>query len=511
MGGYENSNERIAKNTLALYARSIIVMLVSLYTSRIVLKTLGADDFGIYNIVGTVVVLFSFIQGAMATAVQRYLNFELGRDDKNAVSRIFSISMTVHLMIALIVVILSETVGLWFLNTQMQIPPERHTAAQWAYQFSVLTCCVNILRIPYNASIIAYEKMSFYAYVSILEVILKLGVVFLLVLSNGDRLILYSALMLIVTIIISIAYMVFCHRKFTTCNFSLFWDKQLFIEIFGFSAWSLFGSMANLGASQGINVLLNIFCGVAVNAAMGLAQQVNSAVNQFITNFQTAFAPQLVKLYARNQQEEFIRLIFRSSKLSYFLILLIGLPVLAYTRPLLSIWLHNVPEYTIQFTRLMILFSMIDALSGPLWNSVQATGKIRNYQILMSSIIALNVPAAYVILKLGGNPITVLAVRVLINFVTHAVRVIYLNRLFEFPSLAYIRNIMFRIILVSALTLPLPLLMSYKIPSPPIWMLLLFLILIVFQTAALVFIFGLSKDERGAIVSGVRQKISMYI
>lgn len=507
MDANESLNKRIAKNTLALYVRSIIVMLVSLYTSRVVLETLGADDFGIYNVVGSVVVLFSFIQGAMATAVQRYLNFELGRDDKNAVSRVFSMSMTVHIMIALIVVVLSETIGLWFLNTQMQIPSGRHIATQWVYQFSVLTCCVNILRIPYNATIIAYEKMSFYAYVSILEVFLKLSVVFLLVFSNGDRLILYSILMLIVPIIISVAYVFFCRKKFTTCSYSLFWDKKLFEEIFGFSAWSLFGSMANLGASQGINVLLNIFCGVVVNAAMGLAQQVNSAVSQFIVNFQTAFVPQLVKLYARNEYEKFVHLIFRSSKLSYFLILLIGLPVLTYTRPLLEIWLHSVPEYTVQFTRLMILFSMIDAMSGPLWNSVQATGKIRNYQILISSIIAINVPAAYVILKLGGSPIIVLVVRVIINFITHLVRIFYLRRLFEFPSLPYIKDIMSRIVFVSIVAMPLPLLMMRKVPTPTVWQLLFFLVIIVLQTAVFVFLLGLSQGERRTLINGVRQKI----
>lgn len=507
MDANESLNKRIAKNTLALYVRSIIVMLVSLYTSRVVLETLGADDFGIYNVVGSIVLLFSFIQGAMATAVQRYLNFELGRDDKNAVSRVFSMSMTVHIMIALIVVVLSETIGLWFLNTQMQIPSGRHIATQWVYQFSVLTCCVNILRIPYNATIIAYEKMSFYAYVSILEVFLKLSVVFLLVFSNGDRLILYSILMLIVPIIISVAYVFFCRKKFTTCSYSLFWDKKLFEEIFGFSAWSLFGSMANLGASQGINVLLNIFCGVVVNAAMGLAQQVNSAVSQFIVNFQTAFVPQLVKLYARNEYEKFVHLIFRSSKLSYFLILLIGLPVLTYTRPLLEIWLHSVPEYTVQFTRLMILFSMIDAMSGPLWNSVQATGKIRNYQILMSSIIAINVPAAYVILKLGGSPIIVLVVRVIINFITHLVRIFYLRRLFEFPSLPYIKDIMSRIVFVSIVAMPLPLLMMRKVPTPTVWQLLFFLVIIVLQTAVFVFLLGLSQGERRTLINGVRQKI----
>lgn len=500
-------NQTIAKNTLALYFRSIIVMLVSLYTSRVVLGTLGADDFGVYNVVGGVVVLFSFIQGAMATATQRYLNYELGKGDSDAVNRVFSMSMTVHIAIAILIVMLSETVGLWFLNTQMQIPPERHRAAQWVYQFSIVTCCINILRVPYNASIIAYERMSFYAYVSILEVLMKLAIVYLLLLTNDDKLIVYSLLMFIVPVAISIVYRQFCRRKFSTCHYHLFWDKSLFKEIFGFSAWSLFGSLANLGATQGINIILNIFCGVAVNAAMGLAQQVNAAVNQFITNFQTAFVPQLVKLYAKDERDEFIKLIFRSSKLSYYLILIIGLPVIVYARPLLSLWLHDVPEYTVQFTQLMIVFSMIDALSGPLWNSVQAIGKIRNYQILVASIISLNVPFAYLVLKLGFSPIVVLAVRVVINLVLHFVRIFYLRGIFGFPSWQYIKGVMFRVLVVTLFSLPLPVLIFRRMPSPSTVVLFAYIVMIVFQTCAIVALLGLNSEERNVAKCSLKMKI----
>lgn len=501
------SNKRIAKNTIALYIRSLAVMLVSLYTSRIVLKTLGEDDFGIYNVVGGVVVLFSFIQGAMATATQRYLNYELGRGDINGAGRVFSMSMTVHIAIAISIIILSETVGLWFLDTQMHIPPERYTATQWVYQFSILACCINILRIPYNASIIAYEKMSFYAYVSILEVMFKLGVVYLLLLTENDKLIVYAGLMVVVPFTISLVYRYFCRTRFEICHYFIFWDKKLFKEIFGFSAWSLFGSIANLGASQGLNILFNIFCGVTVNAAMGLAQQVNSAVNQFITNFQTAFVPQIVKLYAKGEKEEFLKLIFRSSKVSYYLILLLGLPVIVYAKPLLEIWLHEVPDYTVQFTQLMIIFSMIDAVSGPLWNSVQATGKIRNYQILMSSIIALNVPFAYAVLKFGGSPVLVLTIRVLINLTLHFVRIFYLKGIFDFPSLQYIRVVMSRIVVVTITSLPLPMFMYHRNPGPPFFILVSYLLVIVIQTLFFVAMIGLTKDERKAIEKGVLAKI----
>lgn len=481
-------------------------MLVSLYTSRVVLETLGADDFGIYNVVGGVVVLFSFIQGAMATATQRYLNYELGKGDSDAVSRVFSMSMTVHIAIAILIVLLSETIGLWFLNTQMQIPPKRYEATQWVYQFSIITCCINILRVPYNASIIAYEKMSFYAYISILEVLMKLAVVYLLLLTDGDKLVVYSLLMFIVPVVVSVVYRQFCRTKFSTCNYHLFWDKSLFKEIFGFSAWSLFGSLANLGATQGINILLNIFCGVAVNAAMGLAQQVNSAVNQFITNFQTAFVPQIVKLYAKEEREEFIKLIFRSSKMSYYLILMIGMPVLLYARPLLSLWLHEVPEYTVQFTQLMIVFSMIDAVSGPLWNSVQATGKIRNYQILMASIISLNVPFAYIVLKLGFSPIIVLVIRVSLNLILHFVRIFYLKGVFDFPSWQYIKEVMFRVVVVTIFSLPVPVFIFRMRPSPSVAALFAYVVLIVAQTFVVIAILGLNVDERRVVKMGLEKK-----
>lgn len=300
-----SNNKRIAKNTMMLYIRMLLSMIVSLYTSRVVLNILGVEDYGIYNVVGGVVVLFSFLNNAMASATQRFLNFELGRGDVLEVKRIFSISMTSYICIALLVLFLSETVGLWFFNTQLNIPSSRIDAASWVYQMSIFTFCFSILRIPYNASVIAYERMSFFAYISIIEVLMKLLIVYLLVLGSIDKLILYAILIFVVTVLVNAIYQFYCKHMFEICTYSFFWDKILFKKIIGFSGWSLFGSLANMSAQQGVNFLLNIFYGVTVNAAVGIANQVSSAIYAFISNFQTAFNPQLIKSYASGEKEYF--------------------------------------------------------------------------------------------------------------------------------------------------------------------------------------------------------------
>ena len=292
-----SSNQRIAKNTLLLYLRMFVTMIISLYTSRIVLQVLGVDDFGIYNVVGGLIVLFSFLNGAMASATQRFLNVELGKGDITCVKRVFSMSMTCYIIIILIIIFLAETVGLWFLEKQMNIPADRIHAAFWVYQLSLMTFCVNILKVPYNASIIAFEKMSFYAYISIIEVGLKLVIVWLLLISSFDKLISYAFLILLISIIVFIVYKFYCNRKFEVCSYYFFWDVNLCKSLLGFSAWSLFGSLSNLLSSQGINLLLNIFCGVAMNAAMGIANQVNAVVFNFFFNFKKSFIPQKINLY----------------------------------------------------------------------------------------------------------------------------------------------------------------------------------------------------------------------
>ena len=495
MSSTSENNKRIAKNTAMLYIRMLLIMAVTLYTSRVVLEVLGVEDFGIYNIVGGVVVLFSFINNAMATATQRFLNFELGRNDIKEVGRVFSMSMTAHISIALLVLFLAETIGLWFLLTQMNIPNGRMNAAVWCYQFSILTTCVQIIRVPYNACIIAYERMSFYAYISILEVILKLLIVFLLSIGGFDKLILYSILMFLVTVAICYAYKIVCNRNFNISRYSFFWDKTLYKKLMSFSGWSLFGSAANVGAQQGLNILLNIFCGVTVNAAMGIANQVGSAVYSFVSNFQTAFNPQIVKSYAAGEKDYFVELVFKGSKYSYFLLFIIALPVYVCCKECLGIWLINVPEHAVSFCKLMILFLLLDAIQGPLWMSVQATGKIRNYQLLMSLMILMNLPLSYLFLKMGYIPEIVLIVKIVVNLVIYAVRIVYLFFLYSFPGIKYLKEVIARVLLVTLVVYPLTN-AFYQQGEKDFSQVILVVLLSLILNIAMITIIGLNKKER---------------
>ena len=492
------NNKRIAKNTAMLYIRMLLIMAVTLYTSRVVLEVLGVEDFGIYNIVGGVVVLFSFINNAMATATQRFLNFELGRNDIKEVGRVFSMSMTAHISIALLVLLLAETIGLWFLLTQMNIPDGRMNAAVWCYQFSILTTCVQIIRVPYNACIIAYERMSFYAYISILEVVLRLLIVFLLLIGGFDKLILYSILMFLITVAVCYAYKIVCNRNFNISRYSFFWDKTLYNKLMSFSGWSLLGHAANSLSQQGINILLNIFYGVAINAAMGIANQVNTAVYSFVSNFQVAFSPQITKSYAANDRKYFQQLIVRTSCFSYYLLFMIALPIILNCDFLLAVWLKDVPLHAVSFSRLIILFSLVEALSGPLWLSAQAIGNIKFYQILIFFCVMANLPIDYIALKMGMRPESILYIRIIINILTYGMRLIYLRCRSAISLLRYVKGVIPPVVIISLLSIPIPLYLSQIGNS---WYAFLMTtvstILIVF---VLVFTIGLSNAERKSVM-----------
>ena len=499
------NNKRIAKNTLMLYIRMILIMLVSLYTSRVILKALGVEDFGLYNVVGGVVVLFTFINNAMVTSTQRFLNFEIGRNDIEEAQKVFSASLNIHFLIAGIFLLLAETVGLWFLNQYIQIPDGRETAANWVYQFSVIVSILNIIRSPYNAAIIAHEHMSFYAYVSIIEVILKLAIVYMVYLF-ADRLIAYAFLMMLVTLIVLGAYYVFCRKKYQICKYRFEYDKKRYLSLASFSGWSLFGSLANMGASQGINIILNMFFGVAVNAAMGIANQVNAAVYQFVSSFQTAFNPQIIKSYAAGDRTYFISLIMNTSRYSFLLLFLLALPIYICCPEILSIWLGTVPEYAVEFCRLMLLFLLIDAVQGPLWVSAQATGKIKNYQILMSVLILLNLPITYVLLVFFKNPEIALIVRVAVNFITAVARVIYLNHLYDFPIWIYMKEVIFRCLLVLLVAYPVPHLV-HKMMGMTIVDTIANILIDLVCAVSVIAIVGLRSKERILIVNKAKQML----
>ena len=505
------NNKRIAKNTLMLYVKMGVMMLVQLYTSRVVLQTLGVDDFGIYNVVGGVVVLFSFLNAAMSSATQRFLNFELGKGDLVQVGRVFSMSLTVHFCIAGLVLLLAETVGLWFLNSELNIPAERMVAANWVYQFSVATTLLGILLVPYNATIIAHERMGFYAWTSILKAVLLLGIVYLLVIGNVDKLIFYAGLVFAVNLLMQILYVAYCRRAFSqTAMYKPFRDKKLFRELMSFSGWSLFGGVANMSASQGINIVMNIFCGVAVNAAMGVANQVNAAVYQFVSNFQTAFQPQIVKRYSSGEDESFIRLIFRASKISYFLMFCLSLPLLLNMDFVLGVWLGTVPEFAVDFTRLTLAIALIESLAGPLWMSVQAIGKIRNYQLIVSSFIFANLPLSIFLLWLGVSPAWVLAGKAFINVVITIWRIFYLEGKVGLPAWRFLRDVLGRAGLIT-LTSAIPALWIWNfIPASDVWIRAIASSAVAFfLTGIFVFLFGLTCDERLAFTRIVRSRLKI--
>lgn len=484
----------------------MFTILVSLYTSRVVLQILGVEDFGIYTIVGGVVTLFSFLNGAMTTSTQRFLSFALGKKDLAEMKRVFSMSMTAHISIALIIILLAETVGLWFFNAKMNIPEGRLFAANWVYQFSLMTFCVKIIRIPYQSSVVTYEKFSFYAYIGIVEVVLNLLVVFLLLSFNSDQLIIYGALLFVVSIIVNIAYWTYCRWKYDTCRCHFVWDKKLYVELMSFSGWSVFGSFANISAQQGLNILLNLFYGVVVNAAMGIANQLTTAVNSFVSNFQLAYNPQIVKSYAANDKSYFMNLIFQTSKYSYFLLFIISLPFLMDMDFVLQVWLGNVPEYAGIFCRLMLVFCLTDAISAPLWMAVQAIGKIRNYQVFISFLIFLSLPLSFVALKLGFPAEAVFYIRIVINLIAFCFRIGYLHVKAQLPSWRYIKEVVLVTLFVSIVSVIVPILVQHHLKNTWIGFIQMALICIII-TGVVIYFIGLSHKERQFLKRAILNRV----
>lgn len=378
-------------------------MVIGLYTSRVVLQTLGVNDYGIYSVVGGFVAMFSIFSSSLVHASQRFITFEMGKK-KPQMSKVFCGTVSVHFILAVVVLVVFESFGLWFLNTQLNIASSRLAAANWVYQCSVLTFCVNLISVPYNASIIAHEKMGVFAYISIYEALAKIGVVYLLWLSDYDRLRVYALLMLGVSISLRLIYGVYCKRHFDECRFRFVIDKTLFKDMLGFTGWNFIGSTAGILSTQGINILINIFFGVALNAARGLAGQVNNAINHFITNFMTALNPQITKSYAAENYEYMNKLMFRGAKYATLLFWFLSLPVFIKAEYILDLWLVEVPPYAAVFLRLAIIYSIFQSLSNTLYIGMLATGNIKKYQIVMGSLYFGTLPLCYLFFKIGLGP-----------------------------------------------------------------------------------------------------------
>lgn len=501
-----STSKRIAKNTLVLYFRMLFLMAISLYTSRVVLKALGIEDYGIYNVVGGFVAMFSIISGSLSASITRFLNYEMGLGISDRLKRIFSTSVTIQVILSFIVVLLAETIGLWFLNYKMQIPIARLEATNWVFQLSLITFAINLLSVPYNAAIIAHEKMTAFAYIGLFEGISKLGIAFLILNSNYDNLILYAILMCALSLIVRLVYGWYCNRNFVECKVSLIIDRSLLKEIFSFAGWNFIGAIAGVLRDQGGNVIINIFCGPTVNAARGISSQVNNAVSGFVTNFTMALNPQITQSYSSNNLNYMKTLIFQGSKFSYFVLLILSLPIIFNTSCILELWLDSYPIETVIFVRLTLILSMWESIASPMSTGLLATGNIKWYQILVGGLNLLNLPISYIYLKMGYAPEIVLVIAIVIGQANLFVRLLFIQKLLSFNFYDYIYNVYTKLVCVSVMSCITPSILSYFLTDSLISFILI-TITCVTSTFLSIYFLGCCKEERFFLKTQIIKRI----
>ena len=452
-----SSNKRIAKNTVFLYIRMGLVLVVSLFTTRIILRALGVEDYGIQNVVSGFVTMFAFLNTSMSNGVQRFYNFSLGKKDIYTVTDVYNSALLIQALLAVILLVLLETVGIWYMYNKMVIPAERFTAALWVFQFSVASLVVLVMQIPYSAAIMAYERMDYFAYVSIFDVFAKLGVAYAVMIAEVDKLILYGGLNLLVTLIGFLLYFIYAKKHFKDLSYSRKQSQSLFKPMLSFSGWNIFGSFSYMIKSQGLNMLLNLFYGPVVNAARGVSNMVMSAMQGFQSNIVIAFRPQLVQSYASEEYERVKILFFSLSKFSFVMLSVLSIPVIFELNLILKIWLGDVvPDYTIPFTILVLVNMIISSLNTPVSQVVHATGKMRNYQIGTSVVVCLILPAAWIALKLGYNPTSVYWVSLIFTFINQAVCNVLLKKVFSYSISEYLKSVIFPCIIFSIVAAIIP-------------------------------------------------------
>ncbi len=502
--GNTHNNTRVAKNTLMLYIRMLLIMAVSLYTSRVILSTLGVEDFGIYGVVAGVIWMFSFVTNSMSNATQRFITYELGSGNFDSLQEVFCISVQVYALLAFLILFLGETIGLWFVSNYLTIPADRFEAAMWVYHASVLTCCFTIITIPFNATIIAHERMSAFAYISIFEVFAKLGIVYVLSLFSIDKLKLYSTLILCVQLTICLIYQIYARRKFTETKFKFCRNRVVLNNMLGFAGWTLVGNLAVIGYTQGLNMLLNIFFGPIVNAARAIAVQVEGVVNGFVSNFQTALNPQITKSYASKDMEHMHSLVFGSCRYSFFLLFFIGVPIFIEAPLILNLWLKQVPDYTVSFLRITLIGTLIGTQSNPIMTAVSATGVIRKYQIYVGCALLLVLPLSYIVLQFKQIPELVLLVFLSCLILAQIIRMLLVRKIASISLRTYLKTVLLPIFKVMLVSLIPPTILSSvldsSIPSSLV-------IVLSFVTTSLfaVYYWGIGEQERVFIINKIKR------
>ena len=502
MDSHAENTKRIAKNTLMLYVRMLFSMLVSLYTSRVVLNTLGVEDYGIYNVVGGFVAMFSLISSSLSASVSRFLTFELGRGDMERLKETFSTSLLIHLVLAGIVLVLAETVGIWFLNTQMTIPAERLYAANWVFQASILSFMFGLSSVPYNASITSHERMSAFAYIGILDVVLRLLIVLFIAYApfQFDRLIVYSLLLVFVGMSLQCIYLWYCRKNFEECRFRLHFNKKRWKEMSAFAGWNFIGCTAGLLKDQGVNILLNLFMGPVVNAARGISVSVNTAVSGFAGNFMAAVNPQITKSYAAEDREYMFSLVERGSRFSFYIMLILALPILFETEFILTLWLKQYPEHAVNFVRLVLLLSLCDVLSNTLIVLQNATGRIRNYQLAVGGMLMMNFPLSYLCLEIGFVPESTLVVGIGVSICCLLLRLAFLRKMVGLSMLGFLKGVCLNVISVAVVAVAIPAFLTSILTCEGWKHFLLMVSISVLCTVLSVYVVGCSKNERAFII-----------
>lgn len=499
----ESRSKLMIKNTIFLYMRMFVIMCLNLVAVRLLLKALGATDYGIFNVVGGVMAMLTFLSSSMSSAAQRFYAYSLGSNNDAELRKIFGVSITAFILIVLAMIILAETGGLWMVREKLTIPENRFFAANWVYQFSVVAFSVNMLCVPFIALVIASERMSFYAIVSVIDAVLKLAIILIIKESSFDKLIYYGGLYMSIAVVNFVVYLFFVYHRFRGIRILPMWDKKCFMHLFSYCSWYMFGSVAQVVRSQGINILLNIFFNPIVNTARGLAYQVNAAVNMFVTSFYQAVRPQIIKRHAANEIDSMKSLVINSTKMSYYLVLLISVPLLTMMPDILGLWLGDVPEYTVLFTRLVIITTMVETLGYPLSTAICADGKIKWFQIFTGSIILLNLPVSYVVLKLGFKPQSTMYVAIIIAVITHLARMWFYRRMFCLDFLSY-GKMLLGMLFTTILSLIVPMIAANNIPYHNFSALLLIILLNLVWTLFVTFAIGFNKHERSFALSIIK-------
>ncbi len=505
MSDISANNKRIAKNAVLMYIRMFVTMVISLFTSRVVYKTLGEEDYGIYIVVAGFVVLFAFINNAMATGTQRHISYELGKAD-GCIAETFSACLKIHMIFGVLVILGGEVIGLWFLNSKLNIPADRMFAANIIYQLAIANCFINIIKTPYDASVIAYEKMSFYAYMSIFDVAFKLLMVYVLIVIPFDKLIMYSAFMLIVSVIGLIIQIIYVHQNLCGIKIIAITDKGLYKYILSFSGWTLFGSMTSMLETQGLNLIINIFWGVGLNAAIGIANQVRGVLTQFVGGFQQALNPQLVMSESSGDRLRQFNLIFRSAKFSFFIMYALSLPVITNLHQILYLWLGQLPKYTVPICILVIILQLFESLSSPLYTTIFAIGKIKFYQIVVSLLRTLSAISAFAVCYLNLEPYVIFLMPCIVASLLLMYRVWFIHKEIDMPVSLFFKQVIFPVLAVCVVTVfPMLIYKHSRVITSSIAQLFVETFCTMTITIIAIFIIGFTSSERAVIFQQVRK------